>query len=118
MSQHETPTTTPQATNAQASHYWKQVADFISAVVKMADQYLPDDADALDDDSKQEIYSALVQARVVADTAYGAYTRVSEAERAQAAERAAAHHQHQMAHPQPVARDYAAPQQAPAPQGW
>lgn len=111
------PTTTQQPAPATAAHaaiYWKAVADFIAGVVQMADHYLIDDSNALDEDSKTEIYNALVQARVSADTAHGAYNRASSADRAQAARAATQYVHQQMGHQ---------PQQAPARayaqhQGW
>ena len=79
-----------------AAAYWKAVADFIAGAVNDADSYLIEDPSALDEESKAEIYNALVQARVAADTAYGAYSRVASAERANAARHASNYTHEQM----------------------
>ena len=77
---------------ARAAAFWKGAADEIAATVRAADDYLPDYDEALDADAKTEVYNALVQARVAADTALGAYTRVAEAMRVQGQQQAAQYH--------------------------
>lgn len=82
----------PPATPGSAAAYWKAVANYVANVVAEADHYLPDHTSGLDEDSRTEIYNALVQARVACDTAYGAYDRVASAEH-EATQRASAHGQ-------------------------
>ena len=79
MNGNPNPETSPQ----QRAQYWASVQDTLAAIAADAPTYLPSDDDGdvsvLDPDAVSEIENVLLQARAVADTAAGAYSRAVRA---------------------------------------
>lgn len=67
-----------QANPTQAKHWWEAVAKWLAEVERDADFYLPNDA--MHEGAVTEILDALTSAKTAADTAFGAYHRVSKAQ--------------------------------------
>jgi hypothetical protein len=106
-------------TDEQRVHFWAAVQDNIAAIVAQAELYLPDMDDedaALDSKAVEEILNVLYQARAAADTAAGAYARVTRHVRHNR-ENAPAGHRQPAAYQQPPAH-YAVSNVPGAPQGW
>lgn len=104
------------STDEQRVHFWAAVQDNIAAIVGQAELYLPDMDDedaALDSKAVEEILNVLYQARAAADTAAGAYARVTRHVR----DNAPAGHRQPAAYQQPPAHD-AVSDVPGAPQGW
>jgi hypothetical protein len=100
-------------TDEQRVHFWAAVQDNIAAIVAQAELYLPDMDEedvALDSKAVEEILNVLYQARAAADTAAGAYTRVTR-------HNAPAGHRQPAAYQQPLTH-YAVSDVPGAPQGW
>lgn len=102
-------------TDEQRVHFWAAVQDNIAAILAQAELYLPDMDDedaALDSKAVEEILNVLYQARAAADTAAGAYTRITRHLR----------HNAPAGHRQPAAQQplaHSAVSNVPgAPQGW